>query len=29
LLFRETEAGVRILVLRHHRRKPDYGMERQ
>jgi toxin ParE1/3/4 len=29
LLFRETEGGARILVLRHHRRKPDYGTRRQ
>ncbi|MGA2864953.1 MAG: type II toxin-antitoxin system RelE/ParE family toxin [Verrucomicrobiota bacterium] len=29
LLFRETEAGPRVLVLRHHRRHPDHGAERQ
>ena len=29
LLFRETEGGVRILVLRHHRRHPDHGTGRQ
>jgi toxin ParE1/3/4 len=29
LLFRESEEGTRILVLRHHRRKPDYGTQRQ
>ena len=29
LLFREREGEVRILVLRHHRRKPDYGSQRQ
>ena len=29
LLFRETADGVRVLVLRHHRRYPDYGMGRE
>jgi plasmid stabilization system protein ParE len=29
LLYREMEAGARVLVLRHHRRKPDYGTRRQ
>jgi plasmid stabilization system protein ParE len=29
LLFRETADGVRILVLRHHRRHPDYAMGRK
>ena len=28
-LFRANDEGVRILVLRHHRRKPDYGTARQ
>ena len=29
LLYRETESGVRILVLRHHRRNPSFGTQRQ
>jgi plasmid stabilization system protein ParE len=29
LLFRETAEGVRVLVLRHHRRHPDYGLGRK
>ncbi|MEI7731801.1 MAG: type II toxin-antitoxin system RelE/ParE family toxin [Verrucomicrobiota bacterium] len=29
LLYRETEGSIKILVLRHHRRKPGFGMERQ
>ena len=29
LLFRETAGGVRILVLRHHRRSPDHGTHRR
>jgi plasmid stabilization system protein ParE len=29
LLFRETADGVRVLVLRHHRRHPDYGLARK
>jgi len=29
LLFRETADGARVLVLRHHRRHPDYGLERK
>ena len=28
LLYRETEGGARILVLRHHRRRPSYGTRR-
>jgi toxin ParE1/3/4 len=29
LLFRETADGVRVLVLRHHRRRPGHGMGRK
>ena len=29
LIFRETVDGVRVLVLRHHRRHPDYGLSRE
>jgi hypothetical protein len=29
LLYREIERGARVLVLRHHRGKPDYGTRRQ
>ena len=29
LVYEETASGPRILVLRHHRRHPDFGMERK
>jgi plasmid stabilization system protein ParE len=29
VLYRETTEGARILVLRHHRRKPSFGIGRQ
>jgi toxin ParE1/3/4 len=29
LLYRETGSTIKILVLRHHRRDPKYGTERQ
>ncbi len=29
LLYRETEKGVKILVLRHHRRRPSFGTLRE
>ena len=28
-LYRETAFGIRILVLRHHKRHPSYGMRRK
>lgn len=28
LLFEEREAGIRILVLRHHKRHPHFGLGR-
>ena len=28
-LYRVVEDGVRILVVRHHRRHPNYGLERE
>ena len=28
-LYRETPHGIRILVLRHHKRHPSYGMQRK
>ena len=28
-LYRETEFGIRVLVLRHDRRHPSYGLKRQ
>lgn len=28
-LFRETDRGVRILVVRHHARNPRYGSKRK
>ena len=27
-LFREMQSGIRVLVLRHDRRHPSYGMRR-
>ncbi len=29
LLYRETEEGARVLILRHHRRHPNYGLARR
>ena len=29
LLFREKPDGVRVIVLRHNRRRPSYGTSRQ
>lgn len=29
LLFRPTPSGVRVLVLRHHRRHPSFGLDRK
>ena len=29
LLFRESTAGVRVLVLRHHKRHPRLGISRK
>ena len=28
-LYRETPYGIRLLVLRHHKRHPSYGMRRK
>jgi plasmid stabilization system protein ParE len=28
-LFRESDAGIRILVVRHHARNPRYGAKRK
>jgi hypothetical protein len=28
-LFRETEGGIRILVVRNHARNPTYGIRRK
>lgn len=28
-LFRETDTGIRILVVRHHSRDPGYGAKRK
>ena len=28
-LFRETNGGIRILVVRHHARNPRYGAKRK
>jgi plasmid stabilization system protein ParE len=28
-LFRESSGGIRVLVLRHHRRHPSYGTTRK
>lgn len=29
VLFRERTAGVRVLVLRHNRRHPSFGLQRR
>jgi plasmid stabilization system protein ParE len=29
LVFEDTADGARVLVLRHHRRHPDYGLSRE
>lgn len=28
-LYREIPEGIRITLVRHHRRHPDYGVERE
>ena len=28
-LYREISGGIRVTLLRHHRRNPKFGMERQ
>lgn len=28
-LYRETDSGIRLLVLRHHKRNPSFGMQRR
>jgi plasmid stabilization system protein ParE len=28
-LYRETESGIRVTLVKHHRRDPVYGMERE
>jgi plasmid stabilization system protein ParE len=28
-LYRETSYGIRVLVLRHHKRHPSFGMRRK
>jgi len=28
-LYRELEDGIRVTLLRHHRRHPDHGLERE
>jgi Plasmid stabilisation system protein. len=28
-IYRETGKGIRVILVRHHRRHPDSGMERQ
>jgi hypothetical protein len=28
-LYREVEGGIRVTLVRHHRRHPDYGIERE
>jgi len=28
-LFREISGGIRITLVRHHKRHPDHGMERR
>ena len=28
-LYREVEGGIRVTVVRHHHRHPEYGMDRE
>jgi plasmid stabilization system protein ParE len=28
-IYRETPEGIRVTLVRHHRRNPDVGMQRQ
>ena len=28
-IYRELPDGIRVTLVRHHRRHPDYGMERE
>jgi len=28
-LYREVEGGIRVTLVRHHRRHPDYGLDRE
>ena len=28
-IYREIREGIRVILVRHHRRNPDTGMERQ
>ena len=28
-LYRELEDGIRVTLVRHHRRRPDLGLERE
>jgi plasmid stabilization system protein ParE len=28
-IYREIEGGIRVILVRHHRRHPDFGMERE
>lgn len=28
-LYREISGGIRVTLVRHHRRHPDYGMDRE
>lgn len=29
VIYRELEDGIRVMLVRHHRRHPDSGMERE
>jgi plasmid stabilization system protein ParE len=28
IIYRQTDAGIRVLVVRHHRRDPNFGAQR-
>jgi len=28
VVYRETTDGIRVILVRHHRRHPDFGMDR-
>ena len=29
LIYREVQGGIRVILVRHHRRHPDFGMQRE
>lgn len=29
VIYREIQGGIRVILVRHHRRHPQFGMERE